>query len=120
MKDLKTIYGAFNKDSASLALDIFVQKWGKKYQYAVRSWRTNWDNLTTFFDYPMAIRKINYTTNLIENMSGKIRKYIKEKLSFPNDDAVEKCVYLAINEIEKKWSMPKRNWVIILNQFIFF
>lgn len=117
-KDLKTIYGAINKDAAALALDSFEQKWGKKYQYAVRSWRTNWDDLTTFFDYPMEIRKIIYTTNLIENLNGKIRKYTKAKLSFPNDDAVKKSVYLAINEIEKKWTMPIRNWAIVLNQFI--
>ena len=117
-KDLKTIYGAVNKDAAALALDTFEQKWGKKYQYAVRSWRTNWDDLTTFFDYPMEIRKIIYTTNLIENLNGKIRKYTKAKLSFPNDDAVKKSVYLAINEIEKKWTMPIRNWAIVLNQFI--
>lgn len=117
-KDLKTIYGAINKDTAANALDSFEQKWGKKYQYAVRSWRTNWDDLTTFFDYPMEIRKIIYTTNLIENLNGKIRKYTKAKLSFPNDDAVKKSVYLAINEIEKKWTMPIRNWAIVLNQFI--
>ena len=117
-KDLKTIYGAVNKDAAALALDTFEQKWGKKYQYAVRSWRTNWDDLTTFFDYPMEIRKIIYTTNLIENLNGKIRKYTKAKLSFPNDDAVKKSVYLAINEIEKKWTMPIRSWAIVLNQFI--
>jgi hypothetical protein len=72
-KDLKTIYGAVNKDSAALALDASEQKWGKKYQYAVRSWRTNWDDLPTFLDYPMEIRKIIYTTNLIENLNGKIR-----------------------------------------------
>jgi putative transposase len=117
-KDLKTIYGAVNKDAAALALDTFEQKWAKKYQYSVRSWRTNWDDLTTFFDYPMEIRKIIYTTNLIENLNGKIRKYTKAKLSFPNDDAVKKSVYLAINEIEKKWTMPIRNWAIVLNQFI--
>jgi len=117
-KDLKTIYGAVNKDSAALALDAFEQKWGKKYQYAVRSWRTNWDDLTTFFDYPLEIRKIIYTTNLIENLNGKIRKYTKAKLSFPNDDAVKKSVYLAVNEIEKKWTMPIKNWAVILNQFI--
>lgn len=76
-------YEAVNKDSAALALDSFEQKWGNKCRYAVRSWRTNWDDLTTFFDYPMEIRKIIYTTNLIENLNGKIRKYTKAKLSFP-------------------------------------
>jgi transposase-like protein len=116
--DLKTIYGAVNKEAAATALDAFEQKWDSKYRYAVRSWRTNWDNLTTFFDYPVEIRKIIYTTNLIENLNGKIRKYTKAKLSFPNDDAVKKSVYLAINEIERKWTMPIKNWAIVLNQFI--
>lgn len=116
--DLKTIYGAVNKEAASTALDAFEQKWDSKYRYAVRSWRTNWDDLTTFFDYPVEIRKIIYTTNLIENLNGKIRKYTKAKLSFPNDDALKKSVYLAINEIEKKWTMPIKNWAIVLNQFI--
>ena len=116
--DLKTIYGAVNKEAAATALDAFEQKWGSKYRYAVRSWRTNWDDLTTFFDYPVEIRKIIYTTNLIENLNSKIRKYTKAKLSFPNDDAVKKSVYLAISEIEKKWTMPIQNWAIVLNQFI--
>ena len=116
--DLKTIYGAVNKEAAATALDAFEQKWDSKYRYAVRSWRTNWDDLTTFFDYPVEIRKIIYTTNLIENLNGKIRKYTKAKLSFPNDDALKKSVYLAISEIEKKWTMPIKNWAIVLNQFI--
>jgi transposase-like protein len=116
--DLKTIYGAVNKEAAATALDAFEQKWDSKYRYAVRSWRTNWDDLTTFFDYPVEIRKIIYTTNLIENLNSRIRKYTKAKLSFPNDDAVKKSVYLAINEIERKWTMPIKNWAIVLNQFI--
>ena len=116
--DLKTIYGAVNKEAAATALDAFEQKWGSKYRYAVRSWRTNWDDLTTFFDYPVEIRKIIYTTNLIENLNSKIRKYTRAKLSFPNDDALKKSVYLAISEIEKKWTMPVKNWAIVLNQFI--
>ncbi|MDD3944729.1 MAG: transposase [Bacteroidales bacterium] len=92
--------------------------YNSKYRYAVRSWRTNRDDLTTFFDYPVEIRKIIYTTNLIENLNGKIRKYTRAKLSFPNDDALKKSVYLAICEIEKKWTMPIKNWAIVLNQFI--
>ena len=116
--DLRSIYGAVNKEAAATALDAFEQKWDSKYRYAVRSWRTNWDDLTTFFDYPVEIRKIIYTTNLIENLNSKIRKYTRAKLSFPNDDALKKSVYLAISEIEKKWTMPVKNWAIVLNQFI--
>lgn len=67
----------------------------------MRSWRNNWEELIVFFDLPVEIRKIIYTTNLIENLNGKIRKYSKSKLSFPNDDALKKSVYLVINEIEK-------------------
>ena len=71
--DLKNIYNAPTKEAALLELDLFEQKWGAKYPYAIRSWRTNWDELTSFFDFPIEIRKIIYTTNLIENLNGKIR-----------------------------------------------
>ena len=71
-----------------------------------------------FFEYPVEIRKIIYITNLIENLNGKIRKYTKNKLSFPTDDSVMKSVYLAVREATKKWSMPIKNWGIILNQFL--
>lgn len=116
--DLKNIYNAPTKEAAFLELDILEQKWGGKYPYAIRSWRTNWDELTSFFDFPVEIRKIIYTTNLIENLNGKIRKYTKNKLSFPNDDALKKSVYLSIMEIEKKWSQPIWNWGMIFNQFL--
>lgn len=116
--DLKNIYNAPTKESASIELNHFEQKWGGKYPYAIRSWRANWDELTAFFDFPVEIRKIIYTTNLIENLNGKIRKYTKNKLSFPNDDALKKSVYLAIAEIEKKWYQPIWNWGQILNQFL--
>jgi len=116
--DLKNIYNAPTKEAAAAELDLFEQKWGGKYPYAIRSWRTNWDNLTAFFDFPVEIRKIIYTTNLIENLNGKIRKYTKNKLSFPNDDALKKSVYLAIAEIEKKWYQPIWNWGMVFNQFL--
>nr|WP_280955945.1 transposase [Bacteroides coprosuis] len=84
----------------------------------MQSWRKNWDELTVFFEFPLEIRKVVYTTNLIENLNGKIRKYTKNKLSFPTDDSVMKSVYLAVREATKKWSMPIKNWGIILNQFL--
>jgi transposase-like protein len=80
--------------------------------------RNNWDDLTVFFQFPLEIRKIIYTTNLIENLNGKIRKYTKSKLSFPTDDAVKKTVYLSLMEIEKKWTQPIHNWGLIMNQFM--
>ncbi|WP_438710078.1 IS256 family transposase [Aquimarina muelleri] len=117
-KDMKLIYDAPTKEAAKAALDDFAQKWEAKYSYAIKSWRDNWEELTAFFEFPLEIRKIIYTTNLIENLNGKIRKYTKNKLSFPTDQAVMKSVYLATREATKKWSMPIPNWGIILNQFL--
>ena len=116
--DMKHIYNAPNQEAAKMALEDFAQKWDDKYSYAVKSWRENWEELTVFYEFPVEIRKIIYTTNLIENLNGKIRKYTKNKLSFPTDDAVMKSVYLAVREATKKWTMPVRNWGIILNQFL--
>jgi len=116
--DMKLIYNAPNQDAAKAALKDFADKWEGKYSYAIKSWRDNWEELTVFFEFPIEIRKIIYTTNLIENLNGKIRKYTKNKLSFPTDDAVMKSVYLATREATKKWSTPVRNWGIILNQFL--
>ncbi|MBS3993428.1 MAG: IS256 family transposase [Bacteroidetes bacterium] len=117
-RNLKEIYNAPTKQSARAALDDFATKWNYKYPYAVKSWEENWEELTVFFDFPLEIRKIIYTTNLIENLNGKIRKYTKNKLSFPTDEAVLKSVYLALREATKKWSMPIPNWGLILNQFL--
>lgn len=116
--DMKLIYNAPNQQAAKAALKDFADKWNDKYSYAIKSWYDNWEQLTVFFEFPIEIRKIIYTTNLIENLNGKIRKYTKNKLSFPTDDAVMKSVYLALREATKKWSMPVRNWGIILNQFL--
>ena len=116
--DMKEIYTSVNRDQAAIALDHFEQKWGSKYRHAVQSWHRNWNDLTAFFDFPVEIRTIIYTTNLIENLNGKIRKYTKTKLSFPTDDALRKSVWLAIGEIEKKWTMPIRNWGVVMNQFL--
>ncbi|MCK5402132.1 MAG: IS256 family transposase [Flavobacteriaceae bacterium] len=117
-KDMKQIYDAPTKQAAKAALKDFGNKWNSKYSYAVKSWEDNWEELTVFFEFPVEIRKIIYTTNLIENLNGKIRKYTKNKLSFPTDQAVMKSVYLAVREATKKWKMPIRNWGIILNQFL--
>jgi transposase-like protein len=117
-KDMRYIYTAPNRDAAEAALEDFKKKWNDKYSYAVASWYRNWDELSTFLDFPVEIRKIIYTTNIIENLNGKIRKYTKNKLSFPTDDAVKKSVYLAIGEVTKKWTQAIGKWGIILNQFI--
>lgn len=116
--DMKMIYDAPSREAAEAALNDFAAKWETKYGYAVKSWCDNWQDLTVFFDFPVEIRRIIYTTNLIENLNGKIRKYTKNKLSFPTDEAVIKSVYLAVREATKKWTTPIRDWGLILNQFL--
>jgi putative transposase len=121
--DMKNIYTAPNRQAAELALDELEQKWKHKYAYAIKSWRDNWEELTAFLDFPLEIRKIIYTTNIIENLNGKIRKYTAaaaaiNKLSFPTDEAVMKSVFLAVQEATKKWTGPIQNWGVILNQFM--
>ncbi|WP_168796395.1 IS256 family transposase [Flagellimonas onchidii] len=116
--DMKHIYNAPNKETAAQELERFAEKWGTKYPYAIQSWRNNWEELTVFFDFPLEIRKIIYTTNLIENLNGKIRKYTKNKMAFPTDDALKKSVYLSLMQISRKWTQPIHNWGLILNQFL--
>jgi transposase-like protein len=116
--DLKLVYGAINRDMAYEALDDFAKKWEHKYAYALKSWRDNWDELTAYFDYPQEIRKIMYTTNAIESLNSSIRKYTKTKTVFPDDHAVLKAVYLAVANIEKKWTFPVRDWGSVINQLI--
>ena len=116
--DLRLVYGAINKVTASDALDDFAAKWGSKYGYAIKSWKDNWEELTSYFEYPIEIRKIIYTTNAIESLNSSIRKYTKTKTVFPDDQAALKAVYLAIGNIQLKWTMTIRDWGMIVNQFI--
>jgi len=116
--DLKKIYDASDEATALHYLENFETVWNKKYPYIAKSWRSNWSNLTTFFEFPGCIRKIIYTTNLIENINRIIRKYTKTKTMLPNDQAVEKVVYLALMQVSKKWTMPQKDWPIMLVHFI--
>jgi len=116
--DLKKIYDASDEATAVHYLENFETAWNKKYPYIAKSWRSNWSNLATFFEFPGCIRKIIYTTNVIENINRIIRKYTKTKTMLPNDQAVEKVVYLALMQISKKWTMPQRDWPIMLVHFI--
>jgi putative transposase len=116
--DLKAVYNATNIEAAQDAFELFKEKWNKKYPHAILSWERNWTELTTFFKYPLEIRKMIYTTNTIESLNSTIRKYTRSRTVFPDDNAALKAVYLAINIIEKKWNHQIRNWGIILNQFL--
>jgi putative transposase len=117
-KDLKLIYTSATEQEAAQELDNFTDKWDSKYPQIGRSWRNNWPNLITLFDYPDDIRKVIYTTNAIESVNSVIRKSIKNRKLFPNDQSAMKVIYLAIQAASKKWTMPIRNWKPALNRFI--
>lgn len=116
--DLKKIYSANNLEMANKALIEAEKKWGEKYRYAIQSWQTNWENLTTFFAFPLEIRKIIYTTNTIENLNRGIRKYTKTKVQFVDNNAAQKAVYLAVRNIETNWYRQMPEWGLILQQFL--
>ena len=121
MADLKLVYGAVSEDAALSALCEFGEKWGKKYPQILKSWEGNWAELSTYFKYPQEVRTIIYTTNAVEGFHRMLRKYTKTKTIYPTDDAVRKSVYLSIQEISRKWTMPIRNWGAIIGQLgIFF
>jgi transposase-like protein len=117
-RDLKTVYGAATIKEAEHALDKFSDTWDAKYPAISPSWRSDWERLTVFFDYSPEIRKAIYTTNAIESLNYSLRKILKNRGAFPNDDAIFKILYLAISRVAKKWTMPIRNWKAALNQFV--
>ena len=114
--DLKAIYKAVNEDEALKGLDDLEAKWGRKYPLSIRTWRQNWPELATFFQYPSEIRKVIYTTNMIESFHRQLRKVTKGKAVFPNDDALSKMLYLVTMDVVKKWTAKIQNWPIILSQ----
>ncbi|WP_425057712.1 IS256 family transposase ISPeth4 [Sporomusa carbonis] len=120
MADLKLVYAAPTQDDAEYRLEEFREKWGKKYPQIVKSWEANWTELSTYFKYPQEVRTLIYTTNAVEGFHRMLRKYTKTKTVYPTDDAVKKSVFLSIQEISKKWSMPIRDWGIIIGQLMIF
>lgn len=120
MADLKRVYGAPTLDDAEYRLAEFGEKWGKKYPQIIKSWEQNWAELSTYFKYPEEVRRLIYTTNAVEGFHRMLRKYTKTKTIYPTDDSVKKSVYLSIMEISKKWSMPVRDWGIIIGQLMIF
>jgi len=117
-KDLRAVYAAATIEEAEQALEDFCKLWDAKYPAISPSWRSDWDRLTVFFDYTPDIRKVIYTTNAIESLNYSLRKILKNRGAFPNDDSIIKILYLAINRVSKKWTMPIRNWKAALNQFV--
>ena len=114
--ELKTVYQAFTKEEAEAALDKLEAKWGKKYPIVFDSWYNNWENLSNYFQYPEDIRRIIYTTNIIESVHRQFRTLTKTKGAFPNDNSLLKLLYAGIRNAEKKWTMPIRNWSLTISQ----
>ena len=116
MADLKPVYQAVSKDEAEHQLQELEEKWGKKYPVVLDSWKRNWEKLTTYFQYSGAIRKLIYTTNTIEGFHRQVRKVTKTKGAFTSDMALLKLIYLATQNIQKKWTQPLQNWGLTVSQ----
>ena len=120
MKDLKLVYQAISKESAEEALVQLEEKWGKKYPIVIQSWKNKWENLSAYFKYPEDIRRIIYTTNIIESVHRQFRKLTKTKGAFPNENSLLKLLYMGIQNANKKWTMPIRNWSLTISQLAIF
>jgi transposase-like protein len=116
--DLRAIYGAATLPEAEQALERFAERWDTEYPPISPSWLADWDRLTVFFDYPPAIRRVIYTTNAIESLNYTLRKRLKTRGVFPNDESIVKVLYLALQNVAKKWTRPIRDWKAALNQFV--
>jgi transposase-like protein len=116
IRDLKKVYQAANREEAEANLRRLGERWNDQYAVAVRSWENNWEELSTFFEFPAQIRRLIYTNNPIESYNRQLRKVTKNKASFPTPMAVRKLLYLANSHITKKWTRPIVNWALILNQ----
>lgn len=104
-------------EDAELRLTEFAAKWDKSYPTISQMWRGNWEHLTPFFGYPEDIRKVIYTTNAMESLNMSLRKVIKTRGSFPTQEAAFKLLYLALEHIAKKWTMPIKDWKAALQRF---
>lgn len=116
--DLRAVYSAPTLSEAEAALERFAKAWDGKYPAISPSWRADWERLTVFFDYPPEIRKVIYTTNAIESLNYSLRKILKNRGAFPNDESITKLLYLAVSRISKRWTLPIRDWKAALNQFV--
>lgn len=116
MKDLKAVYQATSEQVAVNSLQTLEDIWGDKYSIVIQSWKNNWENLSTYFAFPPEIRKIIYTTNALEGFNRQLRKFTKIRTSFPTDNSLMKALYLATEQIMKKWTSPSQNWALTLAQ----
>jgi putative transposase len=120
MKDLKLVYQATTKAIAEDELLKLDEKWGKKYPIVLNSWNNKWENLSYYFKYPKEIRKIMYTTNIIESVHRQFRKLTKTKGAFPNENSLMKLLYMGIQNAKEKWTQPVHNWSLTISQLAIF
>jgi transposase-like protein len=120
MKDLKLVYQASSKEIAEDELLKLDEKWGKKYPIVLNSWNNKWENLSHYFKYPYPIRKIMYTTNIIESVHRQFRKLTKTKGAFPSKDSLLKLLYMGIQNAKEKWTQPVHNWSQTISQLAIF
>jgi transposase-like protein len=116
MADLKLVYKASSKDLAEHHLLELEEKWGKKYPAVMKSWNNNWEALSQYFKYPEELRRIIYTTNIVEGFHRQIRKYTKNKGAFTSENALIKLIYCACQKVLEKWNQPMHNWALIVSQ----
>lgn len=120
MRDLKLVYQATTKELAEDELLKLDEKWGKKYPIVLQSWQNKWENLSYYFKYPKEIRKIMYTTNIIESVHRQFRKLTKTKGAFPNENSLLKLLYMGILNAKEKWTQPVHNWSLTISQLAIF
>ena len=119
-KDLRPVYAAASREDAATALDAFEAKWARRYPMIATSWRSNWERVVPFLDFPPDVRRVIYTTNAIESLNSSLRKLLHYRGHFPTDDSVFKLLYLALTNLEKKWERSIRDWNNVLGQFSIF
>ena len=115
-KDLRQIYTSQNEKVGFEKLQEIKNKWKDKYLTSFKTWEENWYAICPFFQFSDHIRKIMYTTNTIESLNRRFRKYTKTKSVFPTDTSLLKCLYLSTKNISKKWDQAYRNWGFILSE----
>ncbi|ACM39706.1 MULTISPECIES: IS256 family transposase [Rhizobium/Agrobacterium group] len=117
-RELKSIYGAIDDKAAEAALTTFEGGfWGRKFPAVAQIWRRAWQEVIPFFAFPKDVRRIIYTTNAIEALNSKLRRAVRARGHFPNDDGATKLLYLVLNRSEKEWKMPPREWAMAKSQF---
>ncbi len=114
--DLKPIYRAMTEEDAKVQLDSFIQHWGDKYKAIGKLWKENWERIIPFFAFPAEVRKVIYTTNAVESLHMSLRKVIKNRGSFPSEEAALKLLFLALQNVSAKWETVQ-HWKAALNQF---